>query len=191
MTQIQLREPVGTFLYFFVGTCVLAFIGKKFPYFAKDIGDIMQEHLAGKTIIVFAWVALFLAFLCAVRNIAKPSAYGVLGRYLILAPTNFIITLTFVAAAINWAVALSIYFLYPKIARGEHFVIAANNSFEISLIALVVAVGTWALHQSPDVVKTVEPFGCWRKSTFWIAFGVSTIFWLPFLFVLLRKATET
>lgn len=190
MSQINIRESVGTSLYFFVGTCVLAFVGAKFPYLAEDIGNIMQEHLAGKTIMIFAWVALLLAFLCAVRNIIKPGDYGVIRRYLILAPTNFIITLSFVAVAINWAVTLSTYFLYPTVARGENFFIASSNSLEISLIAAGVTIGTWALHHSPNVVKTIAPFDTWRKSAFWIVFGVSVIIWVTVLFTLLNKANE-
>lgn len=48
MSEIKLKESFANFLYFFVATLVLAFIGANIPSLAKDISEIMQEHLARK-----------------------------------------------------------------------------------------------------------------------------------------------
>ena len=188
MSEIQTREPLGTFLYFFIATYVLATLGANVPFLAKDVGEIMQEHIAGKTICVFAGVTLFLAFLCAVRNVVKPSVYGKAMRYFIVSPSNFVISLAFVAAAVNWGVALSSYVLFPIVARGEVFSFAVRNALQISAIALAVAAVAWALHQSPSVKKTTQPFSSASKGAFWFAFISSAFFWSAFVITLIFKA---
>lgn len=188
MNEIQIREPLGTFLYFFIATCVLAVIGANVPLLVQDVGDIMQEHLAGKTILIFSAVTLFLSFLCAIRNVAKPTPYGKVIRYLIVNPANFIISLAFVAAAINWAVTLSSSVLFPLVVRGEIFSVAVRNALQISVIALVLTAFAWALHHSPASNKTTQPFSNFGKGAFWVAFGMSAIFWLAFFGWLLVRA---
>lgn len=188
MSEIETRAPLGTFLYFFIATCALAVVGAKAPSLAQDVGEIMQEHLAGKTILVFAKVTLFISLLCAIRTILKPGPYGAALRYLVVNPSNFIVSLAFVAAAINWAVALSSYILFPLVARGEIFWLAVNNALEISGIAVVLAVSAWALHYSPAVSKTAQPFSDAGKTTFWLVFGMSMLFWLVVFIRLLMNA---
>jgi hypothetical protein len=187
MSEIQIREPLGTFLYFFIGTCLLAVLGATVPSLARDVGDIMQEHIAGKTIYIFAGVTLLFAFVCALRNIAKPSPFSIATRYLVINPSNFVITLAFVAAAVNWGVSLSSYVLFPLVARGEIFYIGVENALHITGIAIGLVAATRALLQEPTVKKTSQPFSTVSKSAFWLVFASSGIFWAAFFGTLAFK----
>jgi|SRR6185312_4497452 len=180
MREIEVSKPLVTFLWFLVGTCVLAAIGAKVPSLTQHVGDIMQEQIAGKTIIVFSVVTLFLAFLCAIRNIVKPAPYGSCIGHLIVDPTNFIVTLTFVAAAVNWGVTLSSYCLFPLIVRGAIFEAAVRNAVQISIIAVIFGSFVWALHYRPATSKTTQPLGTASKAAFWVAFVSSTVFFVFF-----------
>lgn len=188
MSEIKIYESLSTSVYFFFGTCLLATAAARFPGLAKDIGDIMQEHLAGKTILASAGVALFLGYICAVRNILKPQSYTELIRILVVYPSNFVITLAFVAAAINWGVAISARWFFPIVVDGEVFSALIENAFQITVIALSLTLGLWLLHLVPAKSKTEKPFETPAKTFFWIMFVASTIFWVCFLGTILTLA---
>jgi len=190
MSEIKLYESFGTFVYFFLFTCILAIIGAQVPGMTKDIGDVMQEHIAGKTILASCGVTLFLGYFCALRNIANPQRYGKYISYLIIKPSNFVITLAFVAAAINWGVALSSYFLFPLVVTSDVFAVLVQSALQISVIALGMAFVAWCLHLSPADSKTNHPFDTPLKSLFWIVFGVSSIFWLALFATIVTWAIE-
>ncbi|WP_146256402.1 hypothetical protein [Stenotrophomonas maltophilia] len=181
MREIEVAKPLATFLWFFLATLALAAIGAEFPRLRQHVGDILQEQIAGKTIIAFSGIAVLLAFGCAIRNIAKPSQYSKKIGYLIIDPTNFMVTLAFVAAAVNWGITLSSYVLFPLVVRGEIFKFAVLNSMEISTIALVLGAFVVALHHRPAEPKTIDPFGTPGKIAFWAVFGICLVF-LVFFF---------
>ena len=180
MREIEVAKPLVTFAWFFVGTSVLATIGAEVPRLSQHVGDILQEQIAGKTIIAFSGVAVFLAYLCAWRNILKPADYGRYIAHLIIDPTNFMVTLACVAAAVSWGVTLSSYFLFPLVARGELFEVAVQNAIDISLISGLLGSLVWLLHYQPADSKTAKPFGSPGKAFFWVAFLASTIFFVSF-----------
>jgi len=180
MSEIKASESLGIFLYFFIGTFVFAIIGYWAPNLAEDIGDIMQEHIAGKTILATSGVALFLSYICAVRNVLKPQPYGMFIRLLVVDPCKFIISLAFVAAAINWGVAISAIILFPVLVNGNLFSVLVENALQITGIALLLTAALWLLHLAPTESKTVEPFETPTKTFFWIMFAASTLFWLAF-----------
>ena len=187
MSGIRLKESCGTFVYFFVFTLALAFVGAKFPPLAQNISEIMQEHIAGKTIMVFSGLTVFFAFFCATNRMITPREYGKTVKLLVLAPSNFIITLAFVAAAMNWALAISSTFLFPLAVNGEVFLQLARNSLEITGIALGLGLTAWVLHWSPDLYKKQAPFETPRTSLFWIVYTVNTIFWGSFFATIIFK----
>ncbi|WP_454912977.1 hypothetical protein [Stutzerimonas chloritidismutans] len=188
MSEIKLKESFANFLYFFVATLVLAFIGANIPSLAKDISEIMQEHLAGKTILTFSGITLFLAFCCATKNIFKQQPYGKLAQLLIISPSNFIITLAFVAAAMNWAVTISSPILFPLVVNQEIAIQLAGNSLEITSIAIGVGLSSWALHWSPTSNKISAPFDTPTSTLFWVIYAASAIFWFSFLATIISRA---
>jgi len=188
MSEIKVNENLGIFVYFFLATCALAIVGAWVPGLAKDIGDVMQEHIAGKTILASAGVAVFLGYVCAVRNIFKPQPYGKFIRFLVVNPSNFVITLAFVAAAINWGVAISVRTLFSTILNGEVFFALIVNALQITGIALLLSVALWLLHLAPTDSKTVEPFETPTKTFFWLVFAVNTIFWVGFFWAIIKLA---
>lgn len=184
MREIEVAKPLVTFLWFFIATFVLAAIGAEFPPVRQHVGDILQEQIAGKTIIAFSGFAVFAAFGCAIRNLVMPSQYGRTIDYLIIDPTNFMVTLAFVAAAVNWGITLSSYILFPLIVRGDVFKFAVKSSTEISGIALVLGLSVLALHHRPAEPKTKDPFGTPGKSAFWVVFGACALFLAAFVITL-------
>lgn len=188
MSEIKIHESLGTFVYFFFGTCALAIVGAWIPGLAKDIGDVMQEHIAGKTILASAGVALFIGYICAARNIFKPQPYGKFIRFFVVNPSNFVITLAFVATAINWGVAISTRTLFSIIVNGEIFSALIRNALQITGIALLLSVALWPLHLAPADSKTVNPFETLAKTFFWFVFAASTIFWLAFFGTITKLA---
>lgn len=188
MNEIKIHESLVSFVYFFVGTCALAIVGAWVPGLAKDIGDVMQEHIAGKTILASAGVALLLGYICAVRNIFKPQPYGRFIRFLVVNPSNFVITLAFVAAAINWGVVLSTRTLFPIIVNGEIFSVLIGNALQITGIALLLSIALWLLHLAPADPKTIEPFETPAKTFFWLVFVASTLFWVAFFGTIVKLA---
>lgn len=172
MSDIRIKEAFATAAYFFLITLLLAFIGAKFPPMAKDISELMQEHIAGKTIKVFSILTFFLAFSCATRNVLRPTKYGKYIKFLIIEPSNFIITLAFVAAGMNWAVAVSSPFLFPDVVDREITLQLIFNSLQITGIAVGVGVTAWFLHSSPDSNKKSAPS---EYFYFWLLYVASLI----------------
>lgn len=189
--EIKVGESLGSFIYFFLGTCVLAITGYLIPSLAKDVGDVMQEHIAGKTILASSSVALFLGYICAIKNIRNPQSYGKLTRFLVINPSNFVITLAFVAAAINWGVAISTRLLFRNVVDDELFSVLIGNALQISAIAILLVVTLSLLHLAPSDSKTVEPFETSKKSFFWFVFAASTLFWIACFVWLVRLAFFT
>jgi len=189
--MIRLNESFATFLYFFLGTCALAALGAFVPTLTKHIGDIMQEHIAGKTILVLTGIELFIAFVCSIRNIIRPQNYGKMILYFVVNTTNFVITLAFVAAAINWGVALSSLVLFSGAVDAKVFSLLLQNALEISAIAMLLGGMAWVLHHTPANSKTAQPFSTVTKTLFWTAFIVSALFWSGFLARLISNALNT
>lgn len=179
-SHIKVSENIGIFIYFFVIMFFLALIGEYYPKLAEPISIIMQEHIAGRSILVFVGPLMLLGFLCSLRPPSQEVVYGFKRLLFIVNPSNFLVTLCFVAAAINWAITLSAKFSSSYIVKEEAIKHMLASSIEITVITILTTLGLWIYHikltefSSDSVIK---------EFLRWIFIGlvtISSIFWLGF-----------
>ncbi len=159
---------------------LLGIVGDFFPKLAEPISTIMQEHIAGRSILTFVGPIMFLGFLCSIRNPYKERNYGTKIKLFIINPSNFLISLCFVAAAINWAVTLSAKISFPYIAKGAVFEHMLTSSIEITAITLFTTLALWLYHIKWN---EFEADSGKREAASWlfsVLLFISSIFWISF-----------
>ena len=179
-SHIKVNENIGVFIYFFVIMFLLGLIGGHYPKLAEPISIIMQEHIAGKSILVFVGPLMLLGFLCSLRKPSKEVVYGAKRLLFIVNPSNFLITLCFVAAAINWAITLSAKISFPYIAKGEVFKHMVASSIEISLITILTTLVLWVYHIKLTEFADDSTKKELLRMLFIAVVIISIIFWVAF-----------
>lgn len=176
-------EPLIVALYFLVITLLLGGMGATNMRLAKVASELMQEHIAGTSIKIFGPAVIFAAVVCAMFRLRGGRDYSCWVGILVINPTNFVVTLSLVAAAIAWGVTLSAIVWFPAVAQGEVRDVLIGNSLQILGISMWMWLSCWALHQP----RTNKFNGGPAATAFWTAlvlnlvWMVSMLLWLIYL----------
>ena len=114
-TELDLKSPLSLFVVFLVILCTSAWIVSLFSFetklfgteLTKHLSEIMTEHEAGKSMFVLSIFALVFSYSKYLISL-KWSVNPFLNKYLVLAPTNFLVSLVFVELAVTYSVVLMV-----------------------------------------------------------------------------------
>jgi hypothetical protein len=135
-STIDWKAPASNFVYFLVLGFLLALIGAKYSPARETVGGFINDQISGVTILAGLLPVALLILLVASKKLHTPSRHHCLSATFVVAPTNFLVTATAVAAALNWAIFFALYLATPDVTRGDVAAALACNALEITAIAI-------------------------------------------------------
>lgn len=155
MCDLDVRTPVSLFFVFLVVMSSLGMVSNLLPFetkvfgvhIAKHVSDIMTEHEAFKSIFVLTCITVFVGILKQSFLLAGSTLSTFTNKYVVLAPTNFLVSLVFVALAIT----ITVFLFAPKPPGAWtllFFIFAKNGVLAISLITSLVFLNAKTLNWS-------------------------------------------
>jgi hypothetical protein len=114
-TELDLKPSFSLFVVFLVILCISAWVVSLFDFetkvfgseLTKHLSEIMTEHEAGKSMFVLSIFALVISYSKYFISL-KWGVNSFLNKYLVLAPTNFLVSLVFVELAVTYSVVIMV-----------------------------------------------------------------------------------
>lgn len=150
--DLDVRPSVSLFFVFLVVMSLLVIMSNLLPFetkvfgvhIAKHVSDIMTEHEAFKSIFVLTVLVVLGGLIKQGFLLAESNISPFINKYIVLAPTNFLVGLIFVAMAITTTVLLFAH--KPPGAWPVFFsIFAKNGALAFSLTASLVLLNARAI----------------------------------------------
>ena len=159
-SDLDVRSPVSLFFVFLSVMSILGIVSNVLPFetkvfgvhIAKHVSDIMTEHEAFKSIVVLTFIAVVGGTIKQIFLVSGSELSSFSNKYIVLAPTNFLISLVSVAIAITATVLL----LAPKppgVWGVLSIVFIKNGVLAVTLICSLIILNA----------KSLSWEGVWRR----------------------------
>ncbi|WP_024591785.1 MULTISPECIES: hypothetical protein [unclassified Pseudoalteromonas] len=161
-TELDIKSAFSLFVVFLVALCFSAWIVSLFSFetkifdkeLTKHLSEIMTEHEAGKSMFVLSIFALLFSYSKYLFSL-KWGVNPFLNKYLVLAPTNFLVSLVFVELAVTYSVVIMV----PKspIPHWDVLLYLGGKNTVLG-IALILSLAVINKNSSLNINKTQQFF---------------------------------